>query len=137
MALREAGNRPGVDRGAHPDAGNRRVLDDAGLGQCSTGDPGTDPLGCQRGVKSVVLAHGLFVGSIVAIWALWLDTTGQLLISISARLPAPLAGIWSKIIRVYDEFRIYRHERRLLAQVLGQSIITLILTLASVYTLLL
>ncbi len=84
-----------------------------------------------------LLAHGLFVGSIVAIWALWLDLTGRILAAIGGRLPARLAGLWSKIIRVYEEFRTYRREWRLLAEVMGQSIITLILTLASVYTLLL
>jgi uncharacterized protein (TIRG00374 family) len=84
-----------------------------------------------------LIVHTLFVGSIVAIWALWLDATGRILASIGSRLPARLAGIWLKIIRIYEEFRLYRRERRLLGAVMAQSIITLILTLASVYTLLL
>jgi glycosyltransferase 2 family protein len=84
-----------------------------------------------------LLVHALFVGSVVAIWALWLDETGRILTVTGSRLPARFAGIWSKIIRVYEEFRLYRHEWRLLAEVMAQSIITLILTLASVYTLLL
>jgi glycosyltransferase 2 family protein len=84
-----------------------------------------------------LLVHALFIGSIVAVWAMWLDATGQVLAAIGARLPTKLTGIWSKIVRVYDEFRLYRREWRLLAEVMAQSIITLILTLASVYTLLL
>jgi uncharacterized protein (TIRG00374 family) len=84
-----------------------------------------------------LLVHGLFIGSVIAIWALWLDITGRILAAIGARLPAKLAGIWAKIIKVYEEFRIYRREWRLLLVVMGQSIVTLILTLLSVYTLLL
>src|SRR5258708_38098702 len=70
-------------------------------------------------------------------WGMWLGMTGRILTAIGARLPAKLNGIWARIPRVYEEFRIYRHEYRLLAAVMWQSIITLILTLASVYTLLL
>jgi glycosyltransferase 2 family protein len=84
-----------------------------------------------------LLVHGLFIGSTIAIWALWLDITGQILAAIGARLPAKLAGIWAKIIKIYEEFRIYRREWRLLVVVMWQSIVTLILTLTSVYTLLL
>ena len=85
----------------------------------------------------VLLAHALFLGTVVAIWALWLDITGRILTAIGARLPKRLAGIWEKITKLYEEFRIYRHEWRLLGAVMWQSIVTLILTLASVYTVLL
>ncbi len=88
-------------------------------------------------VSIALLAHGLFVGSIVAIWAMWHDVTGRVLAAVGGRLPARFGGCWSKIIRIYEEFRIYRHEWRLLGEVMGQSIVTLALTLASVYTLLL
>ncbi|MEP7284305.1 MAG: lysylphosphatidylglycerol synthase transmembrane domain-containing protein [Chloroflexota bacterium] len=84
-----------------------------------------------------LLAHGLFLGTVIAIWALWLDVTGRILTAIGNRLPTRFAGVWGKITRVYEEFRSYRHEWRLLAAVMWQSIVTLILTLASVYTLLL
>jgi glycosyltransferase 2 family protein len=84
-----------------------------------------------------LLAHALFIGSLVAIWALWLDLTGRILAAIGKRLPARFSGLWAKITRVYEEFRTYRHQYRLLAEVTWQSIVTLILTLASVYTLLL
>lgn len=84
-----------------------------------------------------LLAHGLFVGSVVAIWALWLDVTGQFLMAIGRRLPPRFASLWTKVIRIYDEFRIYRREWRLHGAVMWQSVVTLILTLASVYTLLL
>jgi uncharacterized protein (TIRG00374 family) len=84
-----------------------------------------------------LLVHGLFLGSVIAIWALWLDITGRILAAIGARLPPKLAGIWAKIIKVYEEFRVYRREWRLLVVVMGQSMVTLVLTLLSVYTLLL
>jgi glycosyltransferase 2 family protein len=88
-------------------------------------------------VGIALLAHALFLGSLIAIWALWLDLTGQILAAIGKRLPARLAGIWGKITRIYEEFRLYRREWRLMAEVMWQSIVTLALTLASVYTLLL
>src|SRR5258707_6546016 len=91
----------------------------------------------QLPIGVALLIHGLFIGSIIGIWALWLDVTGRILAAIGARLPAKLGGIWAKITRVYEEFRIYCHAYRLLAAVMWQSIITLILTLAYVYTLLL
>lgn len=91
----------------------------------------------QLPIGVALLIHGLFIGSIVGIWALWLDVTGRVLAAIGAQLPARLGGIWTRITRVYDEFRIYRHEYRLLAAVMWQSVITLILTLTSVYSLLL
>ncbi len=84
-----------------------------------------------------LLVHALFVGSLVMVWALWLDVTGHVLAAIGARLPVRLQGAWGKFTRVYDEFRLYRHEWRLLAAVMWQSVITLALSLASVYTLLL
>lgn len=85
----------------------------------------------------VLLAHGLFIGALVAIWALWLNVTGRILSAVGKRLPAKLQGIWGKITRVYEEFRSYRREWRLLGSVMWQSLLTLALTLASVYTLLL
>lgn len=91
----------------------------------------------QLPLSVTLLIHGLFIGSIVGIWALWLDVTGRILAAIGARLPAKLSGIWARITRVYEEFRIYRHEYRLLIAVMWQSVITLILTLTSVYSLLL
>ncbi len=87
--------------------------------------------------KIAFLAHALFIGSLVAIWALWLDVTGKLLAAIGARFPDRLQGAWSKLTRIYEEFRLYRHEWRLLAEVMWQSVVTLMLTLASVYVLLL
>ncbi len=84
-----------------------------------------------------LFAHALFVGSIIIIWALWQDWTGRLLAVLQTRLSVRLAGSWGKIIRIYDEFRIYRREWSLLLELMLQSVVTLILTLASVYTLLL
>jgi uncharacterized protein (TIRG00374 family) len=84
-----------------------------------------------------LLAHALFLGSLIGVWALWLDLTGNILNFIGARLPKFLTGIWAKGMKVYEEFRAYRREWRLLGAVLWQSIITLVLTLASVYVLLL
>jgi uncharacterized protein (TIRG00374 family) len=84
-----------------------------------------------------LLVHALFVGALVMVWVFWLDVTGRILAAIGARLPVRLQGVWGKFTRVYDEFRLYRHEWRLLAAVMWQSVITLALSLASVYTLLL
>jgi uncharacterized protein (TIRG00374 family) len=91
----------------------------------------------QLPIGVALLVHALFIGSVVAIWALWLDVTGRILAAIGAKLPSRLKGLWAKITRVYEEFRAYRHEYRLLFAVTWQSIVTLALTLASVYTLLL
>ena len=84
-----------------------------------------------------LLVHALSIGAIVAIWALWLDLTGRVLKAIGTRLPQRLVGVWGKIIRVYEEFRSYRRQWRLLLTIIWQSLVTLVLTLASVYTLLL
>lgn len=88
-------------------------------------------------IQITLVAHALFLGAVVAIWALWLDFTGRILAFVGGKLPAKLGGIWQKITRVYEEFRIYRREYRLMGEVMLQSLITLVLTLASVYTLLL
>ncbi|HVO42207.1 MAG TPA: lysylphosphatidylglycerol synthase transmembrane domain-containing protein [Aggregatilineales bacterium] len=88
-------------------------------------------------IPVALLAHGLFVGTLIGIWALWLDLTGRVLVAIGSRLPKFMTGLWAKVMEIYDEFRLYRHEWRLLGAVMWQSIVTLILTLASVYVLLL
>lgn len=84
-----------------------------------------------------LLAHGLLLGAVVAIWALWLDGTGRVLETIGRRLPGALQRLWAKLTAVHVEFRVYRREWRVLGAVMLQSLITLALTLASVYTLLL
>jgi len=85
----------------------------------------------------LLLAHGLFIGAVVAVWALWLDVTGKLLTSIGARLPRQLSGLWAKLISVYNEFKMYRHEWRLFATVTWLSIVSTAFALASIYVLLL
>lgn len=84
-----------------------------------------------------LLAHGLFLGSLIGLWALWSDVTGSILRGVGARLPAFLQSPWGKITRLYEEFRSYRREWKLFATVMAQSLVTLITTLASVYLLLL
>ncbi|MBX3083352.1 MAG: flippase-like domain-containing protein [Anaerolineae bacterium] len=84
-----------------------------------------------------LLAHGLFLGSLVGLWALWSDVTGRILRVVGSWLPNILQSPWSKITRLYEEFRGYRREWRLFATVMAQSLVTLITTLASVYLLLL
>jgi uncharacterized protein (TIRG00374 family) len=84
-----------------------------------------------------LLAHGLFLGSLIGLWAMWSDVTGRVLSFIGARLPKFLQSPWSKITRLYEEFRGYRHEWRLFLTVMAQSLVTLVTTLASVYCLLL
>jgi glycosyltransferase 2 family protein len=82
------------------------------------------------------LAHGLFLSACLMIFILWSDWAGHQLRAFGQRLPRG-QRLWGKIIHVHDEFRIYRQQRRLLMTVMGQSLITLTLTLASVYCLLL
>lgn len=84
-----------------------------------------------------LLAHSLFLGAVVGIWALWLEVTGKLLSAVDRRLPQVARPFSGKLIRLYEEFRLYRHEWRLLATMLGQSSITLAVTLGSVYAVLL
>jgi uncharacterized protein (TIRG00374 family) len=86
-----------------------------------------------------LLVHGLFLGTLVALWALWAEVTGKLLATVGRRLPAAgiVRSVWEKITRLYDEFRQYRREWRLFAAVMGQSLITLVTTIFSVYLLLL
>jgi glycosyltransferase 2 family protein len=84
-----------------------------------------------------LLAHGLFLGSLIAIAALWLDITGRILAAIGKRLPKRLMGMWAKLTSVYEEFRSYRQQWGLLGSIMLQSLITLVFTLAAVYTLLL
>jgi glycosyltransferase 2 family protein len=88
-------------------------------------------------IQIALLAHTLFIGTLISIWALWSDATGKVLHAIGARVPERLHGLWSKIVLVYEEFRAYRREWRLLREVMLQSVITLVLTLSSVYTLIL
>jgi uncharacterized protein (TIRG00374 family) len=86
-----------------------------------------------------LLVHGLFLGTLVALWALWAEVTGKLLATVGRWLPAAgiVHSVWEKITRLYDEFRQYRREWRLFAAVMGQSLITLVTTIFSVYLLLL
>lgn len=88
-------------------------------------------------VGVALLAHGLLVGALIAIWALWLDVTGRALDSVGRRLPTGLRRVWDKLGAITTEFRRYRREWRILGAIMLQSLVTLILTLASVYTLLL
>lgn len=88
-------------------------------------------------VGVALLAHGLFLGALVAIWALWLDVTGRALDGIGQRLPPGIRPFWDKLAAVYREFRRYRREWRILGAIMAQSLVTLALTLASVYTLVL
>ncbi|MCC7205978.1 MAG: flippase-like domain-containing protein [Anaerolineae bacterium] len=88
-------------------------------------------------VGVALLAHGLFVGALLAIWALWLDLTGRALDGIGQRLPAGVRTAWGKLGAVYHEFRRYRREWRILGAIMVQSLVTLALTLASVYALVL
>jgi hypothetical protein len=81
----------------------------------------------------IVLSHGLFIGALLAIWLLWHDFTGTFLRWVARRLPARIGPSWGKLIRLYDEFRLYRREWRLLGSVMAQTTLTLILTLVSVY----
>jgi glycosyltransferase 2 family protein len=85
----------------------------------------------------VLLVHGLFVGAIIGILLLWQDFTGNVLTWIGAKLPGKLAGVWSKIVGVYEDFKGYRTQYRLLFDLMVQSVVTLILTIASLYALLL
>jgi hypothetical protein len=82
-----------------------------------------------------VLAHGLFAGALVGVWALWSDATSRLLTGIGARLPGRLRPAWGNVTRLHAEFRQYRTEWRLFANVMVQSVVTLLTTLASVYLL--
>lgn len=85
----------------------------------------------------VLFVHGLFIGSIIGIALLWQDFTGSILAWIGSKLPGKLAGIWSKITSVYEDFKGYRTQYRLLFDVMLQSMVTLILTIASLYALIL
>lgn len=84
-----------------------------------------------------LLAHGLFAGALVAIWALWLNATERALDVIGNRIPGYLRKLWTKLTAIYHEFRRYRREWRILGAIMAQSLVTLALTLASVYVLLL
>ena len=48
-----------------------------------------------------------------------------------------LTSLWAKIVSVYDEFRSYRHQWRLLGKVLLQSALTQLMTVISLYALIL
>jgi uncharacterized protein (TIRG00374 family) len=84
-----------------------------------------------------LLAHVLFIGALITIWALWLEATGWALDAVGRRLPPGLRTLWDKLIAIYREFRRYRREWRILGAIMAQSLVTLALTLASVYVLLL
>lgn len=85
----------------------------------------------------VLLAHGLFIGSLIGIAVLWSDAAANLLTRLAQILPTRLRSVWDKVLRLHDEFRAYRHEWRLFVTVMAQSVVTLITTLMSVYALLL
>jgi glycosyltransferase 2 family protein len=85
----------------------------------------------------LLLVHGLFIGALIGVWALWLDVTGRLLTSIGAHLPHQLTGPWAKLISVYNEFKMYRHEWRLFASVTWLSILSTALGVTSIYVLVL
>ncbi len=94
----------------------------------------------QRDLPLVVtlLVHGLFLGALIAIFLLWQDFTGKLLDLISARLGGGRIGLlWGKLVGVYQDFRSYRGQRRLLFDLMVQSLVTLVLTIASLYVLML
>jgi uncharacterized protein (TIRG00374 family) len=87
----------------------------------------------------VILVHGLFIGAIMGTWLLWQGFTGKLLSRIGkwidSHAPRPLSKAWGMGLSVYEEFRSYRTERRLLFDILWQSVVTLLLTIASLYAL--
>jgi uncharacterized membrane protein YbhN (UPF0104 family) len=82
-----------------------------------------------------LLVHGLFLGALIGTILLWQDFTGALLAWFGARLPARLHGLWAKGTAVYEDFKGYRTQYRLLADLMLQSVVTLVLTVASLYTL--
>ncbi|HRE46846.1 MAG TPA: lysylphosphatidylglycerol synthase transmembrane domain-containing protein [Aggregatilineales bacterium] len=84
----------------------------------------------------ILLAHGLFLGSLIAIAALWSAAMGRLLGWVERRSPTRLRRVWQKIIRLHEEFRAVRGAGSVLRAVMGQSLVTLTLTLAAVYALL-
>jgi glycosyltransferase 2 family protein len=83
-----------------------------------------------------LLAHGLLLGTLVALFGLWANRTERLLTAIGGRLPKAFLGPWAKLTSIYTEFRAYRAQWRLLRMLMLQSLLTLALTLASVYSLL-
>ena len=84
-----------------------------------------------------LLVYGLFIGSLVAVFLLWQNFTGCILYAIGARLGTGRIGrIWAKLVGVYEDFRGYRTQRHLLIDVMLQSMVTLTLTIASLYALL-
>jgi hypothetical protein len=85
----------------------------------------------------VLLVHGLFLGAVVGIVLLWQDFTGSLLQWIGAKLPGKIGGMWLKIVGVYEDFKGYRTQYKLLFDLMVQSLVTLILTIASLYVLIL
>ncbi len=88
------------------------------------------PIGVQ------LLVHGLFIGSVIAVFLLWQDFTGNILNQIGRRLGSGrLGSLWAKIVSVYDDFRGYRNQYRLLRDLMLQSGVTLVLTIASLYAL--
>jgi len=89
-----------------------------------------------------LLAHGLFIGTLLIFFLLWQDFTAGMLDWVSNQLVARffdgrLVALWTKIISVYDEFRSYRNQWRLLGAVLLQSALTQVMTMVSLYALIL
>jgi uncharacterized protein (TIRG00374 family) len=93
-------------------------------------------------LQIALLAHGLFVGTLLLVFLLWQNFTSGLLNWISAHIVVRLfggrlTGIWAKIVGVYVEFRSYRNQWRLLGAVLLQSALTQVMTVISLYALIL
>jgi uncharacterized protein (TIRG00374 family) len=93
-------------------------------------------------LQIALVAHGLFIGTLVIFFLLWQDFTGGILNWIGIQLVARFFGgrlsvLWAKIVSVYEEFRSYRHQWRLLGAVLLQSALTQVMTVISIYTLIL
>jgi uncharacterized protein (TIRG00374 family) len=89
-----------------------------------------------------LLAHGLFVGALVGLFLLWQDFTNELLDRVHGRVISRvfngrLDTPWLKFVDLYQEFRSYRHERRLLVILLAQALLTQALAILALYTLIL
>ncbi len=87
-------------------------------------------------IQITLMIHALTLGALLGIFLLWQDFTGALLTRFGRIFgTGRLSAIWAKIIGVYEDFRGYRTQRRLLFDLMVQSVVTLILTIASLYAL--
>ena len=87
-----------------------------------------------------LMADGLFIGTVIAVFLLWQDFTGNLLNWITAHVITRLLGgrlnaLWGKASGLYFDFRGYRHQWRLIGALMLQSIITQVMTISSLYAL--